>query len=559
VRKLTRSKAGSCLKSQGNFYRPFLRNRGLGICLRKRRQRKNRREKQYRKLFHVTLLQCRATAFNVVFMLCDKPAYTIILKYDIVKTNVNIHPTIKEIANIFINAQKQVFLVGGAVRDLMRGQKAKDFDLATDALPEEVIALFHGKKAGESERARSFVVTTGIKHGTVTVHYKGLSVEVTTFRSEYGYSDGRRPDKVEFGTSIEADLSRRDFTMNAAAYRLPSGPLVDPFNGRGDVKKRLIRCVGDPNLRFSEDGLRPLRGLRFASQLDFKLDELTLAAIPGAIALTSAVAAERIREELDKTIASAKPSVALLLMEKTGLLSAIIPELAACRDVKQDRCRGGYGQNGGRGFHRFDVLDHSLLACDYAAKRDFPMEVRLAALYHDIGKSVTMQIDDEGFRTFHRHEKESALLTRQILLRLRYPNAIIDKTCHLIQEHMFHYEENWSDAAVRRFVMRVGEENLPFLYALRRADTYAQAASDPPPRLLMPLINRIEETLAKSRALSLKDLAVSGKDLIAMGVPAGKRLGLILNELFEAVVEDPGLNTKEKLLEISGNIAERFN
>jgi putative nucleotidyltransferase with HDIG domain len=466
---------------------------------------------------------------------------------------VNIHPTVKEIADIFINSQKQVFMVGGAVRDLLRGRKAKDFDLATDALPEEVIALFHKRKTGEFERARSFVVPTGIKHGTVTVHYKGLSVEVTTFRSESGYSDGRRPDKVEFGTSIEADLSRRDFTMNAAAYRLPSGPLVDPFGGCGDVKKRLIRCVGDPSLRFSEDGLRPLRALRFASQLDFELDRQTLAAIPGALALTANVAAERIHEELDKIIASAKPSTALLLMEKTGLLSVIIPELAACRDVKQDRCHGS-----GRGFHRFDVLDHSLLSCDYAAKRDFPMEVRLAALYHDIGKSVTMQIDDEGFRTFHRHEKESVRLTRQILLRLRYPNAVIDKTCHLIQEHMFHYDESWSDAAVRRFVIRVGEENLPFLYALRRADTYAQSASDPPPSLLVPLINRVEETLAKSKALSLKDLAISGKDLMAAGIPAGKRMGIILNELFEAVVEDPDLNTKEKLLEISGNIAERM-
>jgi putative nucleotidyltransferase with HDIG domain len=461
---------------------------------------------------------------------------------------VNIHPTVKEITSIFTQADKQVYLVGGAVRDLLRGRKAKDWDLATDALPQEVITLFHRKKTGLSgEQVQSFVIPTGIKHGTVTVHYKGLAVEVTTFRSEYGYSDGRRPDKVEFGTSIEADLSRRDFTMNAAAYRLPRGPLIDPFGGKKDVKKRLIRCVGDPDLRFSEDGLRPLRALRFASQLDFKLDEPTLQAIPGALSLTAEVAAERVKEEFEKIIASAKPSTALLLMEKTGLLSVFIPELSVCRGVKQDRIAN-------QGFHRFDVFDHSLLSCDYAASQDFPQEVRLAALFHDIGKPQTMSVDAEGFRSFHRHEKESERLTRQILLRMRFPNAVIDKTCHLVLNHMFHYDESWSDAAVRRFIIRAGEENLPFLYALRRSDTYAQSAVPPPPRLLIPLIDRIEKTLAQSRALSLKDLAISGTDLMATGIPSGKRLGFVLRELLEAVIEDPSLNTKEKLLEIAGKI-----
>ena len=464
----------------------------------------------------------------------------------------NIHPTVKEVTDIFTQAGKQVFLVGGAVRDILQGRKAKDWDLATDARPEEVTALFQKRKTGPGgERLQSFVVPTGIKHGTVTVHYKGLSMEVTTFRSESGYSDGRRPDKVEFGVSIEVALSRRDFTMNAAAYRLPSGPIVDPFNGRADIKKRLIRCVGNPQERFSEDGLRPMRALRFASQLDFKVDEQTLAAIPGALALTANVAAERIREELDKTIASSQPSIALLLMEKTGLLNILVPELAACRGVKQDRAAGF-------GFHRFDVLDHSAMACDYAAKEGASPEVRLAALFHDIGKPAAAQVDADGFRTFYRHEKESSKLTRALLLRLRYSNTVIDKVCHLIDEHMFHYEETWSDAAVRRFVIRAGEENLADLYALRRADSYGQAGNSPSPSLLLPLINRIEQTLAQGRALSLKDLAVSGKDLIEMGVSPGRRMGIILDELLEAVVEDPALNTREKLLEIAGKINQRY-
>ena len=453
-----------------------------------------------------------------------------------------IHPTVKETAAILAQAGKQAYLVGGAVRDLLRGKKAKDWDLATDALPEEVIALFHRKKG-----LNSFVVPTGIKHGTVTVHFKGLSMEVTTFRSESGYSDGRRPDKVEFGDSIEVDLSRRDFTMNAAAYRLPSGPLVDPFDGEKDIKKRLIRSVGKPEERFSEDGLRPVRALRFASQLDFTLDEELLAAISGAIPFTAKVAPERIRDEIDKILATDRPSTSLLLMEKTGLLKLLIPELAACRGVSQDR--------NGCGFHRFDVLDHSLLACDYAA-RDFPGETKLcrclAALYHDIGKPVTAQMGEDGGWTFYRHDKESAALARAILSRFRYPNAVIDRVCHLIEEHMFSYTESWTDAAVRRFVIRAGEENLSDLFALRRADIYGMAGREPKWDTLLPFHDRIREVLERGRALSVKDLAVSGNDLISLGISPGKTIGVILRELLEAVLEDPALNTREKLMEIAG-------
>jgi putative nucleotidyltransferase with HDIG domain len=371
-------------------------------------------------------------------------------------------------------------------------------------------------------------------------------MELTTFRSESGYSDGRRPDKVEFGVSIEEDLSRRDFTMNAAAYKLPGGPLEDPFNGRSDIDKRLIRCVGNAEERFAEDGLRPLRALRFASQLDFTVDGDLLAAIPGALPLTAKVAAERIRDEIDKIIASDKPSTAFLLMEKTGLLELLIPELTACRGVEQ-----------GSGYHRFDVLDHSLLACDFAARKGMPPDLRLASLYHDLGKPKTAKSGANGV-TFYSHEKESGNLAGQILLRFRYPNAVTEKVRHLIEEHMFHYEETWTDAAVRRFVIRAGEENLNDLYALRRADTFGMAGVEPPEALLLPLVNRVEQTLAKSRALKLKDLAVSGKDLMALGIPPGRHMGIILNELLEAVLEDPALNTKEKLPEIAAKINMRY-
>ena len=450
--------------------------------------------------------------------------------------------------------------MGGAVRDLLRGEESKDWDLATDARPEEVVALFQnrktdfkGEKKGQTKTSsHSFVIPTGIKHGTVTVHFKGHSMEVTTFRSESGYSDGRRPDKVEFGVSMEADLSRRDFTMNAAAYKLPSGPLIDPYDGRGDIKRQLIRSVGNPEERFSEDGLRPLRAMRFASQLGFAVDEKVLAAIPHALSLTAAVSAERIRDELDKIINSARPSTGLLLMEKTGLLGLLIPELAACRGVNQDRITGC-------GFHRFDVMDHSLLACDFAAREGMKTDLRLAALYHDIGKPLAAGTGKDGERTFYQHEKKSSALARQIFLHFRYPNAVMDKVCHLIEEHMFNYKENWTDAAVRRFVIRTGEENLSDLFALRRADSYAMAGIAPPPDFLLPLIKRIERTLAKSRALSLKDLAVSGTELMASGIPPGKHMGIILNELLEAVLDDPSLNTRKKLLEIAEKINSRYS
>ncbi|MDR2632112.1 MAG: HD domain-containing protein [Treponema sp.] len=445
-----------------------------------------------------------------------------------------IHPLLQEIAGIFTRRGKQVFLVGGAVRDLLRGRQAQDWDLATDALPQEVMALFPR------------VIPTGIKHGTVTVHFKGRYLEVTTYRTESGYHDGRRPDQVTYASRIEEDLSRRDFTMNAIALPLPTGPLVDPFNGIADIRARRIRCVGNPQERFAEDGLRPVRALRFASQMGFEVEKATLEAIPQALKTTEKVSPERIRDELDKILASPQPSRAFLLMEKTGLLELLLPELAACRNIEQ------------KGFHRFDVLDHSLLACDAAAREKAPGLVRAAALLHDIGKPLSRSLDAHGVWTFYQHEQVSARLSRDLLIRFRYPNAVIDGIVHLIREHMFHYEENWSDGAVRRFIIRVGEEKLNNLYLLRRADAYATSAQELPRDFLLPLITRVDAVLAKSRALSLRDLPVSGKDLLGIGIKPGPPMGRILSALLEAVVEDPALNTRETLLTIAGNLKERY-
>lgn len=447
--------------------------------------------------------------------------------------NLRIHPFIHEIAKIFDKNGKQVYLVGGAVRDLILGKQVKDWDIATDARPEEVIKLFRR------------VIPTGIKHGTVTIRYKGLSVETTTFRTESVYSDSRRPDSIAYARTIEEDLSRRDFTMNAIAVRIQDGSIIDPYKGQKDIECKLIRCVGVPEERFMEDGLRLVRGIRFSAQLGFSIESGTLAAIPGALDSCAKVAVERIRVELDKILESPRPSEAFLLMEKTGLLKLLIPELLACRGVEQ------------KGFHRFDVLDHLLRACD-AAPAD-RLTVRLAALLHDIGKPEVQKKDEKGIWTFYRHEVVSARIAHGILKRLRYPGVVIADVVHLIEIHMFHYEDTWTDAAVRRFIVRVGEACLPDVYALRWADATATTGMEAPAGLNQALADRVQAILDAGRALSLKDLAINGEDLAEIGVPRGKRMGILLNELLESVLDDPELNTKERLLEIGRKLNERYS
>ena len=447
-----------------------------------------------------------------------------------------IHPVLKKIASIFNNNGKQAYLVGGAVRDMIRGKDIHDWDLATDALPQEV--------AGFVRRAGGKVIPTGIKHGTVTVLYKKHSAEVTTFRTESDYSDGRRPDNVRFSNDINEDLSRRDFTMNAIALRLPDGEIVDPFNGADDIKAGIIRCVGNAGERFNEDGLRPLRAIRFSAQLGFEIDKTTLDAIPGALSVSANVSWERVRDELDKILASPVPSRGFLLMEKTGLLELFLKELADCRGIEQ------------KGFHKFDVLEHSFLSCDYSARKNYSHEVRLAALFHDVGKPSVRKMDESGVWTFYRHEEIGASMCHKILRRLRYSSEVIDGVCHLVKEHMFHYTEDWSDAAVRRFIARVGESALKDLYCLRRADAFGLAGKETEPMNLTELSDKVEKVLAQEHAFTIKDLAVSGNDLMTIGIESGKTMGIILKELLETVLDDPAQNTKEKLLEIAGKIAK---
>jgi tRNA nucleotidyltransferase (CCA-adding enzyme) len=436
-----------------------------------------------------------------------------------------------DFARVLERGGKSCYLVGGALRDYLLGREASDFDVATDARPEEVV------------RAYRRVIPTGIKHGTVTVLWQGLEIEVTTFRTESSYADGRHPDEVAFASSIEEDLSRRDFTINAMAFDLASKALLDPHGGREDLSRRLVRAVGDPVDRFREDGLRPLRAIRFAAQLEFDIEAATLAAIGPAIDRFRLVSAERVREELQKILLSVVPSRGLRLLEGTGLLAEISPELAACRGVEQ------------RGMHVYDVLDH-LYACVDAAPAGIAL--RLAALLHDVGKPGAKVERPGEDPTFYRHEEYSATASEAIMRRLRFPKALIDEVAHLIRCHMFSYDESWSDAAVRRFIARVGPEHMDALFSLRIADGTGIIGRPVDPRSLEPLRERIEAVIAAKEAFGLADLAVKGADLASIGVPPGRAMGAMLKELLETVMDDPTLNERGRLLEIAGKLKPKY-
>ena len=459
--------------------------------------------------------------------------------------HIKIPDILKKMNEIFVQHGYKAYLVGGAVRDMLMGKEPHDWDVTTDATPEQVMSIFRK------------VIPTGIAHGTVTVHFMKNEIEVTTFRTESDYSDGRHPDKVEYTGNIEEDLSRRDFTINAIASYLGDGTITDPFHGSDDIKRKVIRTVGNPLERFSEDGLRPVRAVRFSAQLGFEIERETLKAIsePEILKKTSGISLERFRDELLKLMKAEKPSAGLKLMEESGILDIFIPEFKKCR---------GCIQGDFRGYHQFDVLDHLFYACDGAPASK--QNVRLAALFHDIGKPDVKRVipTPQGDQfTFYNHEAKSQQITKEILFRLKFSNAEITNICHLVVNHMFNYTQDWTDAAVRRFLAKIQAENLEDLYDLRLADIYGM--NNAPVRgqdsrtiaLLNELKDRISKETEKNSVLSLKQLAVNGKDLMKNGISAGKDLGFVLNQLLETVLEDPSQNEKEQLIKIALNIYKK--
>lgn len=456
---------------------------------------------------------------------------------------IQIPQILKKMNSIFDSNGYEAYLVGGAVRDMLLEKEVSDWDLTTNAKPEDVMRIFH------------HVIPTGIAHGTVTVHFMKKEIEVTTYRTEGKYTDGRHPDKVTFDATLQEDLSRRDFTINAIAASLKDGSITDPFEGEKDLKAKIIKTVGNACDRFMEDGLRPIRAIRFSSQLGFKIEEETLKAIENSDVQKKikSVSIERFRDELIKILKTQTPSVSLHLLEKTGVMQIFIPELCECRNCTQ---------HDERNFHEFDVLDHNIYAADGADRNNFT--VRLAALFHDIGKKEARSVERKEYPEgsghitdiihFHMHELYSAQKTELILSRLRFPKNLIDSVVHLIRHHMFFFETNWSDAAVRRFIVKIKSECIDDLFELRKADIYGMHREKWDPesesaKNLETLKQRIRKIEEQKTALSLKDLAVNGKDLIEAGIPSGKKLGNILSKLFELVLEEPSINQKEILLD----------
>ncbi len=479
---------------------------------------------------------------------------------------------LQKMNKIFRDNGFEAYLVGGAVRDILLGKKAADWDVASNAKPEDVMRIFHK------------VIPTGIEHGTVTVHFMQHEIEVTTYRIDDDYTDGRHPGSVTYTSDITQDLSRRDFTMNAIAASLDDGAVVDPFHGEDDIKHKIIRTVGKPEERFDEDGLRPVRAVRFAAKTGFSIDPETLAAIPRALGVTAKISIERFRDEFLKLVGAPEPVKGLRLMEETGIMKLFLPEFYSCRGVVQAD---------GRGIHQFDVLDHLYNALEGAVwienqrGSDTNLMLRLAALFHDIGKPASRKIMEKALDpaapektstiyTFYNHEAVGAETTFKILNRLRLPKAQSRYVAHLVRQHMFFYESSWTDAAIRRFLVRITPPDakdtspssaeidaaLNDIFDLRIADVYGMTRT--PPVLakgvwsenLIEFRERIDKIIAEKNAITIKNLAVNGKDLMGAGIPSGKEIGRILNELLEAVLEDPALNEKEKLLTIARNFVK---
>jgi poly(A) polymerase/tRNA nucleotidyltransferase (CCA-adding enzyme) len=435
---------------------------------------------------------------------------------------IKIPDDLKKIASILQNKGFSCYLVGGAVRNQLLGIEEKDYDLATDAYPEDIIGLF--KK----------VIPTGIKHGTVTILFKGEAYEITTFRLDGEYSDGRRPDTIEFTSNIYEDLKRRDFTINSIAYDILKEELIDPNNGLKDLYNKIIKAIGDPHKRFEEDGLRPLRACRFAAQLNFTIEERTFQAIGNNINKFKSVSKERIYDELVKTMKAEKPSITFNLLLNSGLLAVISDDLVKCKGIVQ------------RERHLFDVFDHMLHTCDNCPAGNNIL--RFAGLFHDVGKVNARKYKDDGTPTFYNHEIESSKIAVKIMKELKFPNKDIQKIEHLIRNHMFNYESEWTDAAIRRFIARVGVKNIDDLLVLQRADMASMSVTPQRYTLLEEFKMRINQILMNNCAFSIKDLKINGNILInEMHIPSGPIMGTLLEKLLEDVLENPEKNDEDYL------------
>ena len=438
----------------------------------------------------------------------------------------------------------KAFVVGGCVRDLILGQEPHDWDIATGARPEEIQKLF--PDSYYENRFLTVTVNTSSKKESLK------EIEITTYRSEAKYSDKRHPDEVKFAKTLEEDLSRRDFTVNAIALSTDYGlrtadrgsgrstvvgsrsAIIDPFNGQKDLKAKLIRAVGNPEDRFGEDALRMMRAIRFACQLDFTIESKTFEAIEKNLGWLQAIAKERIRDEFVKILMSERAFDGIELLRKAGLLKYIMPELEKGVGVTQNR------------HHIYTVYEHNLLSLKFAVEKKFNLEVRLSALLHDIAKQEVKR--GEGPEaTFYNHDFVGAMFATRILERLKFPNETIDKVALLIRSHMFVYDVGVvTEAAVRRLLKRVGPENMQNLIDLRVADRLGSGVPKAQPYRLRHFQYMVEKV--QQDAISVRMLKINGNEIMKiLGIGPGPKIGAILDVLLAEVIEEPKKNEKKYL------------
>ncbi len=434
----------------------------------------------------------------------------------------------KEVAEVSATLAKggfEAYLVGGCVRDIVLGREPKDWDIATNATPEEIQTLFP-----DTVYENDFG-TVGVKTESEDLSVK--VIEVTTYRIEGKYTDKRHPDEVRFARTVEEDLSRRDFTVNALAMDL-KGEIIDPYGGKDDLKKKLIRTVGKPEERFSEDALRLMRAVRFAVELGFTIEPDTRRAIGKLAGELEMIAKERVRDELSKMLMAPDAAQGVILLEELDLLRYVLPEL---------REGVGVGQNM---HHIYTVFEHNVRALDYTAKENCSLVVRMASLLHDVGKPRSKKGDGKN-STFYQHEYIGAKMATRALDRLRYSKEFIEQVAHLVRYHMFYYNVgDVSERGVRRFLARVGPETVPDLLKVREADRIGSGVPKAVPYKNRHLLFMIEKV--KNDPISPKMLKVNGDDVMRiLGIPQSMRVGWVLAALLEEVLDDPAKNDKDEL------------
>lgn len=449
--------------------------------------------------------------------------------------NYSIPPEVTRVTSALKEAGFEAYLVGGCVRDLLLNRTPKDWDITTNAHPEQIQALFEDTYYN-NDFGTVGVVSLPRQANEEPIDPTLKVVEVTPYRTDGTYSDSRRPDTVEFGVSLEEDLARRDFTVNAIAFDLDKGHLVDPYKGQDDLSAKQLRAVGDANERFQEDALRMLRAIRLGAELGFSIEQKTFEALSTNAHLLEKISKERIRDELIKTVMSPYPMEALLHMKHTDLLRFVLPDLEHGIGVKQNHS------------HIYTVFDHLVRALQYAADKNWSLEVRLAALFHDIGKPASKRVSGKtNEATFYGHEVIGSRVTRKALQDLHFPKEIVEKVVSLVRWHMFFSDpDQITLSAVRRMIVNVGKENIWELLNVRVCDRIGSGRPKAQPFRLRKYTSMVEEALRDP--ISVDMLKIDGAKLmnVTREMP-GPRIGNILNALLEEVLDDPSRNTPNYL------------